>query len=86
MGGLRVVRPLAEMLVLCRYRALTLLFRNWVAELACRLKPQIYGVAAVLKCGLLGMAVGRAPGKLGGLGDIYAVVVSPKDNNLAFVR
>ena len=72
--------------VLRQYQAFALWFRYWVAELSRSFKPQIYGLADILKCSLLGVAVGRASRKLGRFGDIYAVFVAPIDDDLVFVH
>ncbi len=74
------------MLVLCQYQAFAPWFRDRVAELPCSLKPQIYGLADILKCSLLGVAVGHAPWKLGRFGYVCAVVVAPIDDDLIFVH
>ena len=70
----------------CQHQTLALRFWNWVAELPRRFKPQVHGLADVLKSLFLSVTVGRASWKLGNLGHKGVVFVAPVDDDLVFVH
>ena len=72
--------------LLRQHQAFALRFRNWIAELPRRFKPQVNGLADVLQRRLLRVTVGRASRKLGRFGHKRAVFVAPLDDDFILVH
>lgn len=74
------------LIFLCQHQAFARGFRDGVAKLPGRFKPQVHGLIDVFQRCALGIAVGSTPGKFGHFGHKDSIFVDPINVNLLLVH